>query len=139
MKMRLNLDKNKFAEKNAGWLGFNLSQTGKRPLKSKFQGITDRLKPKLLEELRSFLGAVNQMNRFIPNLAQHCFPFPPLLKNGNSWDWRQEHDKVFFVVKDSTGTVVKVTNFKRTAGLKIICDGSRTGLSLVLQQREYIH
>ena len=81
MKIRLNHEKCEFAQWQAEWLGLHLSQTGIEPLNSKFQGITDRLKPKNLKEPRSFLGAVNHMNRLIPNVAHLCFPFRPLQKN----------------------------------------------------------
>ena len=95
MNIRLNLDKCKIAEENSDWLGFQLSETGIKPLNNKVQGITDWVKLKPLGELRSFLGVLNQINRFFPNLAQLCFLFRPLPKDPNSWDWRQEHDKAF--------------------------------------------
>ena len=136
MNFHLYMDKCSIAEKNTEWLGFDLAQTCNTPININVQGITDRLKQKTLKELRSFLGAVNQMNRFVPNLAQLCFPFWPSLKNGKSWDWRQEHDKVFSKFKDSKRNVAEVTHFKRAADLRIFCDPSRTGLGAVLQQRE---
>ena len=76
------------------------------------------------------------MNRFIPNLAQLCFPFRPLLKDANSWDRREEHDKAFSNFKYSIRNVAEITHFKRGAASRIICDSSRTGLGAVLQQRE---
>ena len=111
MNIRLNLDKYIFAENNAKWLGFHFSRTAIKPSNSKVQGITYRLKPEILKQLRSILGSVNQMNRFIPNLAQLCFPFRLLLKDANSWDWREEHDKAFSNIKDSIRNVAEVTHF----------------------------
>ena len=58
------------------------TQTGISPINTKIQAITEKLKPENLKELRSYLGAVNQMNRFLPNLTQLCFKLRPLLKNG---------------------------------------------------------
>ena len=80
MNIRADLEKCKFAEWEVEWLGFYLLQTSMIPVTSNVQGITDRLKPKKLKEVRSFLSAVNQMSRFIPNLAELFIPFRRLLK-----------------------------------------------------------
>ena len=52
------------------WVGYELDQTGIKPIQSKIQKIIDKLQPQTLEQLRSYLGAVNQFNRFIPDLAK---------------------------------------------------------------------
>ena len=64
-----------FAKQEIEWLGFELTDSGISPINSKVQGITEKLKPTNLKELRSFLGAVNQFNKFVPDLASMCFPF----------------------------------------------------------------
>ena len=80
MSIQLNLEKCEFAQRDAEWLRIHLSQTDIKPFSSKVQGVTDRLKPKNLKELRSFLRTVNQMIRVNPNLAQLCLCFRLLLK-----------------------------------------------------------
>ena len=77
--VNLKLDKCNFAADNIEWVGYKLSQQGVAPVNSKVQGISDRLKPTNLKQLRSYLGAVNHFNKFIPNLATICFPFRTLL------------------------------------------------------------
>ena len=64
---------------NLGMVGV-FSTTGISPRNTKAQGISDRLRPTNLKQLRSFLGAVNQFNKFIPNLASISFPFRTILK-----------------------------------------------------------
>ena len=49
----------KFAAEEIEWLEYKLSQTGIKPINSKVQAITEKLTPKSLKELRSYLGAVN--------------------------------------------------------------------------------
>ena len=90
----LKLDKCTFAAEDIEWVGFKLSQQGVTPKNSKVQAISERLKPTNLKQLRSFLGAVNQFNKFIPNLAQLCFPFRNLLKKDNEWNWGEEQKKL---------------------------------------------
>ena len=67
------------------WLGFKLTETGIWPINTKVQGITEKLRPTNLKELRSFLGAVNQFNKFIPDLAVICSPFCSILKKDATW------------------------------------------------------
>ena len=73
-KVCLNLEKCQIAKKNAEWIGYKLSEEGIKPIEEKIQAITDKLRPKTLKDLRSFMGAINQMNRFIRNLANLCAP-----------------------------------------------------------------
>ena len=65
--VRLKSEKCKLAQKEIECLEYKLTQTGMSPISTKIQAITEKLKPKNLKELRSYLGAVNQTIRFIPN------------------------------------------------------------------------
>ena len=85
--IRLKWEKCKFAQKEKEWLEYKLTQTGIQPINTKIQAITDKLKPKNSKELRSYLGAVNHLHRFIPNSAKLCFLLRPLLKKDNPWKW----------------------------------------------------
>ena len=101
---------------------------------SKVQGITEKLQLTNLKELRSFLGAVNQFNKFIPDFASMCFPFKLILKKDAVWKWTDEHEKAFKKVNQEVRKVEELTHFKRNKPLRIICDASKQGLGAVLQQ-----
>ena len=72
--LQLKAEKCVVAQESIEWLGFKLTRTGISPVNAKSQGISERLRPTNLKQLRSFLGAVNQFNKFIPNLAAISFP-----------------------------------------------------------------
>ena len=72
-----------------------MTKDGISPVNTKVQGITEKLRPENLKELRSFLGVVNQFNKFIPDLASICFPFRSILKKYASWKWTPEHEMAF--------------------------------------------
>ena len=124
------------AENEIEWLGFKLTNQGILPVNSKVQGITEKLRPTNLKELRSFLGAVNQFNKFIPDLASICFPFRSILKKDAEWNWTDEHEKAFENVNKEVKRVANVTHFKRNKPIRIICDASKQGKGAVLQQCE---
>ena len=90
---RLNLENCKFARTRTEWLGFVLSGSGIRPTEEKIHAITDKLEPTNLKECRSFIGAVNQLYRFIPILAELCAPVHPLLSKEKTWEWTEEEDR----------------------------------------------
>ena len=72
--LHLKAGKCKIAVNENEWLGFQMAKKGKTPVNIKVQGITEKLRPSNLKELRSLLGAINQFNKFIPDLASICFP-----------------------------------------------------------------
>ena len=125
-----------FAKNEIEWLGFKLTEQGISPVNTKVQGITEKLRPTNLKEMRSFLGAVNQFNKFIPDLAVICSPFRSILKTDAKWNWNNEHEKAFLKVNSEVRKVAELTHFKRNRHLRISCDVSENGLGAVLQQCE---
>ena len=47
------------------------------------------------------MGAINQMNKFIPNLANLCAPLRPLLKHDGESVWKREHEQAFGEIKEA--------------------------------------
>ena len=92
-KLQLKAGKCNSAKQEIEWLGFKLTSHGILPVNSKVQELTEQLRPTNLKELRSFFGAVNQFNKFIPDLATNCFPFRSILKKDAIWNWTDVHEK----------------------------------------------
>ena len=67
--LRINLAKYHFAKDKIEWLGHNITQTGVTPLSNKTDAIGKLLSPSNLKKLRSFLGSVHHLEKFIPNLS----------------------------------------------------------------------
>ena len=111
--LQLRADKCKIACTKIEWLGYERSVEGIPPLNGKMQGITERLRPGNLKELRSFLGAVNQLNNFVPDRANICSLFRTILKKETERDWSQEHEKSFFKIDQEVKRKTELTHFKR--------------------------
>ena len=107
-------------------------------MNEKVQGITERLRPMNLKDLRSYLGAVNQMNKFIPELASLCFAFRDILKKYADWKWTETHEKAFKEVNEKVKKITELKHFKRQNKFRILCDANRKGLGAVLEQIEEI-
>ena len=77
----LNIDKCEFAKKKIQFLGHLISKDGIQADPSKVEAITQMEAPTKSSELRRFLGMVNQMGKYLPNLAQTSTPLRYLLEN----------------------------------------------------------
>ena len=132
--LQLKAEKCVVAQESIEWLGYKLTRTGISPVNAKSQGISERLRPTNLKQLRSFLGAVNQFNKFIPNLAAISFPFRSSLKRDADWTWNSDHETAFKRINEEIKKVVELSHFKRNQEIRIICDASKQGLGAVLQQ-----
>ena len=115
--LQLKAGKCKFAKQETEWLGFKMTSSGITPINSKVQGITEKLRPTRLKELRSFLGAVNQFNKFFQDLASICFPFRSILKKDAVWNWSPEHEEAFIKINAKVKRVAELTHFKRNKPL----------------------
>ena len=94
-----------------------MTKSGYSPINSKVQGITEKLRPTNLKELKSFLGAVNQFNKFVPDLAAICFPFRSILKRDAVWNWSNDHEKAFQTVNEELKDA-ELIHFKRNKSLQ---------------------
>ena len=62
-----------------------MDESGVRADPDKIQAIQNILAPTSVSEVRRFLGTVNQMSKFAPNLAEETKPLRDLLIKGNHW------------------------------------------------------
>ena len=61
--------------------------------------VTEMTAPKDKQQLQSFLGMVNYMGTFIPNLSHHTEPLRAMLKKDNVFHWEDQQTWSFQQVK----------------------------------------
>ena len=93
----ISLPKYHFVKQEISWLGYNIARSGTSPLESKTSAILSLQPPNTLKKLRSFLGSVHYISKFIPNLAQFCYHLRPLLRKYTKYIWTDEHI-IFFML-----------------------------------------
>ena len=81
----LNIEKCKLPKKIIQFLGHLISIGGIEANPSKVEAITQMKAPTKILELRRFLGMVNQMDKYLPNLAQTSEPLRDLLSKDTAW------------------------------------------------------
>ena len=138
--LAINLQKCKFAKPNIEWLGFNITPSGITPLITKTEAITKLDNPKALKQLRSFLGSVHHLTKFIPNLAELSEPLRPLFKKNpeeknNKLDWKDQHSTAFDNIKEKIHQIVENKHFDTTKQTRVKCDASAKGLGASIEQK----
>lgn len=66
--------------------------------------------------------------KFFPNLAQVLHPMYKLLKKETKFEWNEECDKAFQLVKDVIASDKVLTHFNPNLPIKLTCDGSLNGI-----------
>ena len=132
--LRINLQKCHLAKTEIEWLGYKFTQTEILPLESKTAAILTIPPPTTPKPLRSFLGSVHYIGKFIPPLAQLCHPFRPLLKKSVKFIWREEHTKHFNLNKEKIANSTENSHYNPKLDVRVKCDASRSGLGAALEQ-----
>ncbi|PKI49448.1 hypothetical protein CRG98_030180 [Punica granatum] len=98
-KLRLNLAKCIFRAKSGKLLGFVVSERGIEVDLDKVKAIMELPPPSIVCEVRSFLGQLNYIARFIANLTDKCQPLFRLLHKNATIEWDDKCQKAFDTVK----------------------------------------
>ncbi|XP_045105474.1 uncharacterized protein LOC123500985 [Portunus trituberculatus] len=95
----LNKDKFSVAEPQVRFCGYNLSPSGISAGEDRVSAIRDFPTPANLTDLRSFMGLVNQLSEFTPDIAAAAQLLRPLLSPKRTFTWTADHDEAFNHVK----------------------------------------
>ena len=79
---RLSESKSEFFKTEIEWIGHKIDQNGIRPLQDKLLAIKELKEPKNEKELKSFLGAIQYLSKYIENLSAQTDILRQLLKKG---------------------------------------------------------
>ena len=132
--LRINLPKCHFGKLEINWLGYHISKLGISPLDSKTAAILALEAPKTLKKLRSILGYVHYIGKFIPNLAQISHPLRPFLRKSSKFNWTAEHENCFKEIKTRIATATANGHYNPQLETRVKCDASRSGLGAALEQ-----
>ena len=82
------------------WLGHHIYESGIKPKKSKTDAILAIEKPDRIRDVRSFLGLVQYLGKFIPHLTDLTKPRMQLTeKTVRKWHWEKNTSKPLTILR----------------------------------------
>ena len=132
--MSLKLTKCQFARKECEWLGHKITCTGIKPLIRKTEPIESVKAPKTVSQLKSFMGSIQSLHKYLPALAESSASLRPLLSRKNEYIWNSEYQISFDNLKKQVARTVELWHFDIHRDTRIVCDASHSGLGAVLEQ-----
>ena len=131
------LDKCKFACKQVESLGYTINSEGTKPIIKKTESIEKLSPPKIFKQLKSFMGSIHHLTRYIPNLAQTAAALRSLLKNtekNRPINWLPEHNTAFKNILQLVAKITQNKHFDQHLDTRIVCDASNTSSGAALEQ-----
>ena len=134
--LTLNEEKCEFAKPSVESLGHIINSEGVQADPKKVDAIRDMKAPKDITEVRRFLGMVNQLGKFCPQIAELTKPLRDLLSAKNQWCWGETQQQAFSTIKEILTTMPTLAHYNPNHETKLSTDASAYGLGAVLTQKQ---
>ena len=112
-----------------------ISEDGIRPKNSRFSAVLEIKPRRTLKEVRSFLGAVQYLVKFIPKLSEKAQAIRELLKKNYKWEWMESQQLTFYEIKLDIADLKSLKHYDRNAETLLTTDASNKGLGAALWQK----
>ena len=136
MNVTLNPEKCEFARNQVQFLGHIIDGDGIHTDPEKVTAITDMAVPSNICELLRFLGMVNQLSKFSPELADKSKPLRELLSTKNEWTWGESQTVAFNEIKQLLISAPVLALYGDKLPNTVASDASKYGLGAVLKQQQ---
>jgi hypothetical protein len=128
----LNLAKCVFATNKGKLLGHIVSKDGLTIDPQRVEAILSLPLPHRKKGLQNFLGRINFVRRFIPNLAAMVKPLTAMLKKDMSFSWTQEGRNSFEKMKEAIASAPTLINSSFDKDFMLYTLGGNASISAVL-------
>ena len=134
--LTLNKEKCRFRLTELVFMGHHLSGKGVTAANEKVAAVLKAREPSSPAEVRSFLGLVNFLGRFIPDLSTVAAPLRELTRSAAEWRWDEPQRNAFVTLKKRLSQRRTLAYFQQHAETELVVDASPVGLGAVLLQKQ---
>ena len=121
--------------KSVEYCGYVVSDKGVSPNPDRITALKHLSPPTSVKEVRSLLGTLQQLNHYLPDLADVMKPILQLLKKGYEFIWRPEQEQAWLKIHAMLESNLQTCHFDRKKTSIVITDAaSKLGLGGVLAQ-----
>ncbi len=101
----------KFFQSQTEWCGYLIDENGIRPKHSRTEAVQKINVPTTVKEVRSFLGSVQYLARFINNLSSKTEPIRQLLKKQVKRNWGPAQQSAFEEIKKDIADIATLKHY----------------------------
>lgn len=132
--VKLNRSKLVLCRPSVRFFGHVLTDKGLQADESKISVIKNYPAPANRKDLMRFVGMVNYLSRFIPNLSANLHTLRKLISEKVQWTWSSVEQKEFDKIKTMVSDVKTLQYYDMKQPLWIECDASSFGLGVAVYQ-----
>ena len=125
--VKISVQKSFFAVNKFSYLGFEFSETGFSLSDERIRAITEYPRPLSQKSCQRFVGLLNYLSIFIPNLSSHLSPFTDSCAAKTEFIWTPEHEKSFEIIKSLIAKQVQLSFPQKEEIMYLFVDSSNRG------------
>ena len=133
--LQLNKDKCRISQQEITFLGDKITPAGIQPGFAKVHAMHELERPTNKVELQRFMGMINYVGRFIPDLSTRTASLRSLLTMKSVWQWQDQQESEWIQLKETLTKEPVLKFFDPGRHIKISADASKSGLGGVLLQK----
>ena len=133
---RLRSEKCHLIMKKVDYLGFEISEEGRRPSPTACEAVRDLPRPASTDEVKAFLGKIGYYSNFVPQMSTKAAPLYAMLTSQAKFEWTDACERAFKVLKEDILKSSCLTHYDPSKQLILATDGSPYGVGAVLSQLE---
>lgn len=134
--LKLNKEKCEIGKTEIVYLGDTLTDQGVKPDRSKVEAIGKMDRPTDKKGIQRFLGMVNFLGRYIPDLSNITEPLRNVMVSKNVFKWEAEQERAWNTLKQCLVEAPVLKYYDPKKEILISSDSSQNGIGCVLLQKE---